>query len=523
MATNNAAAPADEPGQPPALTTAALAQQAPGAVVEQKITPFEVSGGTDASGKLLPVDYEKLTRDFGATRITPELLERFERVTGRKPHRFMRRGIVLSHRELDVILDRYEKGEPFFLYTGRGPSSDSMHKYMHSEKITIEDSRRYARENAKDIIAIGFDPAKTFIFTDTEYLSSSRAFYENVISMAKRITINQIKGTFGFNDENNIGEFFFCAIQSAPAFATSFPHIFGDNHNKVRNIPCLIPCAIDQDPYFRQTRDKAQKLKYRKPSLLHSVFLPALQGPGSKMSASVDSSAIFLTDTPNQIKSKINKHAFSGGQDTLEKHRELGGRAKDDVPFQYLTFFMEDDDELERLRAGYEAGEILTGEMKQTCIKYLQQYVAEFQERRKRTTEEVRQEFMTPRKLEYKGNPNPIKAVDGLDSTKAESLKKKDSKDKENSHKSQQQQQQSPQAPAQSASTAAPTESQSPLTPNVDSATHVGNSSKSPDSHAKKMSLGGKTKISVSEETEDGTDANGSPTSRLKRLSVSQA
>lgn len=30
-------------------------------------------------------------------------------------------------REFDKILDRYEQGKPFFLYTGRGPSSDSMH------------------------------------------------------------------------------------------------------------------------------------------------------------------------------------------------------------------------------------------------------------------------------------------------------------------------------------------------------------------------------------------------------------
>ncbi len=30
-------------------------------------------------------------------------------------------------RELNVILDRYEKGQPFFLYTGRGPSSGAMH------------------------------------------------------------------------------------------------------------------------------------------------------------------------------------------------------------------------------------------------------------------------------------------------------------------------------------------------------------------------------------------------------------
>lgn len=63
-----------------------------------------------------------------------------------------------------------------------------------------------------------------------------------------------------------------------------------------------IPCAIDQDPYFRMTRDVAQRLHIAKPSLIHARFLDALQGPGSKMSASVDSSAIFMKDTPNQIK-----------------------------------------------------------------------------------------------------------------------------------------------------------------------------------------------------------------------------
>lgn len=119
---------ADEPGQLPALTTLSLAEKAPASkAVAQVVTPFDVSGGVDESGKLLPVDYDKLVREFGATRISKELLERFERVTGRRPHRFMRRGIVFSHRDLNLILDRYEKGQPFYLYTGRGPSSDSMH------------------------------------------------------------------------------------------------------------------------------------------------------------------------------------------------------------------------------------------------------------------------------------------------------------------------------------------------------------------------------------------------------------
>ena len=51
-------------------------------------------------------------------------MARIERVTGKKPHRFLRRGIFFSHRELDKILDLYEQGKKFYLYTGRGPSSE---------------------------------------------------------------------------------------------------------------------------------------------------------------------------------------------------------------------------------------------------------------------------------------------------------------------------------------------------------------------------------------------------------------
>ena len=421
---------ADEPGQPPALTNLSLATQH-----QQIITPFDVSGGVDEKGKLLPVDYDKLVRDFGANLISKELLERFHRVTGHKPHRFMRRGIVFSHRELNLILDRHEKGQPFFMYTGRGPSSDSMHvghtvpfeftkwlqdvfdvplvimmsddeKLMHSQKIDVQDSRKFTRANVKDIIAVGFDPKKTFIFSNLDFVGG--AFYENICRMAKRITINSMRGTFGFNDSNNVGEYFFCATQSASAFATSFPHIFGSDKKKVESIPCLIPCAIDQDPYFRQCREHAEKMKFKKPALIHAIFLPALQGPGSKMSASEDISAIFMNDTPARIKNKINKYAFSGGQDTAELQRELGGNTKNDVPFQYLTFFLEDDDELERIRAAYETGQMLTGEIKQVCIRELQAYVQGFQERRAKVTDDTVSLYMDARPLEWHRNPNPV-------------------------------------------------------------------------------------------------------------------
>lgn len=103
-------------------------EMATGPVSKQVIDPWNVQGEIGVDGVAKAINYLNLVEDFGTRLLAADgLLERFEKVTGHKPHRFMRRGIVFSHRDLDLILDRYESGEPFFLYTGRGPSSDSMH------------------------------------------------------------------------------------------------------------------------------------------------------------------------------------------------------------------------------------------------------------------------------------------------------------------------------------------------------------------------------------------------------------
>jgi len=119
------------------------------------------------------------------------------------------------------------------------------------------------------------------------------------------------------------------------------------------------------------TRDVAQKLKYSKPASIYSTFFPALQGKKTKMSSSDANSGILLTDSAADIKKKINKYAFSGGQATLELHKELGADLDVDVPFQYLQFFLEDDEQLEDIRKKYGSGEMMTGEVKQVLIGVL--------------------------------------------------------------------------------------------------------------------------------------------------------
>ncbi|PRT52777.1 Tryptophan--tRNA ligase, cytoplasmic [Wickerhamiella sorbophila] len=391
---------------------------------QQKITPWEVAGATQ-DGVDQGIDYDKLVKEFGSKRISEETLARFEKLTGHRPHLLLRRGMFFSERDLDSILDRYEQKKPFFLYTGRGPSSDSMHlghmipftftkwlqdvfdvplviemtddeKFLFKPTLTLEQTYGFYKDNAKDIIAVGFDPKKTFMFSDLDFMGG--AFYRNVVKVSRQITTSTARAVFGFKDSDPIGRLHFASIQISSSFSNSFEHLFGTN----ASIPCLIPCAIDQDPYFRVARDVAFKLRYPKPALIHSKFFPALQGPSSKMSASSETSAIFMTDTANQVKKKINKYAFSGGQVSVEEQRRLGGNCDVDVAFQYISFFLEDDAELEGIRQKYTSGELLTGELKAIAIKLLQEFITSFQDRRAKVTDEDVMHFAdTKRRYEW--------------------------------------------------------------------------------------------------------------------------
>ena len=380
---------------------------------EQIVDPWDVKGAT-IDGVNQAIDYSKLIEQFGTQPITDELLQKLEAKIG-KLHHLIRRQIFFSHRDLQNIIDK-----PFYLYTGRGPSSSSMHlghlvpfiicrwlqktfdipiviqltddEKFYFKDLKLEQTTKFAYENVKDIIACGFDLTKTFIFINSEYMNPP--FYKNICKINRLITTSQSKNCFGFKDSDSIGKLSFVSVQASPAFSSSFPHIFGDH-----NYHCLIPCAIDQDPYFRLTRDCAQRLKAPKPILLLAKFFPALQGPFSKMSSSDDTSAIFLTDTPNQIKKKINKYAFSGGRDTMEEHRKLGGNPDVDTSYQYLTFFLEDDQELKTLYNAYRSGELLSGELKAKCIAVLQQVVGDFQKERAKVTDAMAMEYMNTKRI----------------------------------------------------------------------------------------------------------------------------
>ncbi len=363
---------------------------------EFRITPYDVKG---------KVDYDKLIKDFGVKKITNSDLDRIKKLAG-EIHPYFKRGIYFAHRDLKWILDEYEKGNKFFLYTGIGPSG-GIHighigtwilvkwlqekfdtelwfqftddeKFMYSKNKSFEDIEKYTYENMLDIIALGFNPKKTYFLIDTKHAG---IMYPEAIKVAKKITFSTIKASFGFNDSNNIGSIFFTAMQTVPIF---LPNIL----RKERR-PCLIPLGIDQDPHFRISRDVVEKLGHQKPAILHAKFMPALTGPEGKMSSSLSEKAILLTDSPKEVERKIKKYAFSGGQSTIKEHREKGGNPDVDVSFQWLKYFEYDDKKLAQIEKDYRSGKMLTSELKDYLIEKINVFLKEHQKKREKAKNQI--------------------------------------------------------------------------------------------------------------------------------------
>jgi len=355
-----------------------------------RVTPWEVTG---------KIDYDRLVKEFGTQHINTGLLEQIKKLAG-ELHPLLRRKIFFCHRDLDKLLDEYEAGRKFFLYTGRGPSGNTHighlvpwiftkwlqerfkanlyfqftddEKFLFNPELTLEDTKKLAYENALDVVALGFDAKKTRFIIDTEHI---RKLYPHALRVAKKLTFSTAKAVFGFTPETNVGSIFFTSIQSAPCF--------------LENRPCLIPLAIDQDAHFRITRDIAPKLGFRKPALIHSIFLPGLTG-SAKMSSSIPGDAIFTTDTEEEVRQKIKKYAFSGGQPTIAEHRKKGGNPDVDVSYQWLRILFEPNDEkLKRIHDDYKSGKLLTSELKEILIEKVNTFLKHHQQEREKARKKI--------------------------------------------------------------------------------------------------------------------------------------
>lgn len=355
-----------------------------------EVTPYRVEGR---------VDYAAYAKKFGISIIDKRIEDRISKHTG-ELHYLFRRKIFFGYRDLDFVLDEYEKGNPFYLYTGIAPSGSmtlghllsfmmTQHlqekfgaevliqipdeeKFLIKEGLTLERVHELAYDDAANVLALGFDRKKTKVFFDTEY---AKTMYRQAVRVAKRITFSMVKDAFGFTNENNVGSIFYTSMQAVPAFLKSV--------QLGRNVPCLIPLGLDQDVHFRVARDAIAKLGYYKPAILHSIFLPSLSGKQKMSSSASDiNDTIYLSDTPEVVEKKVHR-AITGQQSTAELQKKLGGDPEKCSVCQYYKYLFETDDKkLEKIFDGERKGTLLAGEHKDDLAKRINRFLEEHRKKK---------------------------------------------------------------------------------------------------------------------------------------------
>ena len=325
-------------------------------------------------------------------------------------HHFFSRNIIVAHRDFGKVAKCIESKKPFINITGIA-SSGSFHLghkadidlfrffkqqgaknyfcvcdldgYLSrpDKKVpSLEQAKKIAVENAADALALGIDKEDIKVQSRRE-----TRYYEFTLELSKKITKNMFEAIYGHLD---LGKVSANLLQYSDILHGQLQEFEG-------KMPSITGIGLDQDPHARLTRDIAKRLPYslEVPSFIYFRHQSGLK-EGTKMSASQPDTAIFLKDSPKDVERKIG-NAFTGGRNTLEEQRKLGGNPEICKVHELLLFHLEDEKELKRIWSECRQGKWLCRECKQYAAKFLNSFLKQHQRRAK-------SEFKTAEKIVVK-------------------------------------------------------------------------------------------------------------------------
>jgi tryptophanyl-tRNA synthetase len=309
------------------------------------------------------------------------------------------RKIIIAQRDFDKIEQCIQNKKPFSQLTGIA-SSGSYHlghkldidfylifkKLGAKSKFVISDidayisredykvpnldkSKEYALDNLMDLLALGVDK-------DDIYLQSNQKpqYYTLSYEISKKITENMFRAIYGHSDYGKLGS---VLLQIADILHIQLPNEFGKS-------PTITGIGIEQDPHARITRDISKRCNYdfETPSFFYFQHQSGLK-EGKKMSSSEPDTAIFLNDTSDEVKRKINK-SFTGGRITLEEQKEKGGQPQICKIYEIFKFHNADDEFLNQTFNKCKNGELLCGECKKNCVSFLNKFLKEHKNKKEK-------------------------------------------------------------------------------------------------------------------------------------------
>ncbi|MEA3515443.1 MAG: tryptophan--tRNA ligase [Nanoarchaeota archaeon] len=337
----------------------------------------------DVYGSELVEDYAKVVRDFGLEEFDPSIFP--------EPSRIMRRGEVFAGRGLKIIADCIKNKKPFYVLSGIMPTGDKLHfgsklvveqiayfqkhgakayilvadlEAMASRGVTLEQAKQRALDfHIPAYIALGLDPKKTIFYFQSENKDVVHLAYE----FAKKITLNEFKSIYGSADPGRI----MSAVTQVADMV--YPQL-------EERMPGIIPVGIDQDPHIRLARDVIRRVKDKKLFPISSIyhkFTASLDG-SIKMSKSRSESCIELPEDVKSVSKKI-KRALTGGRDTVDEQKKLGGVPEKCMIFQiYKQHFIEDDSDLDNVYDKCRKGTLLCGQDKIDACEHMTRFMEDF-------------------------------------------------------------------------------------------------------------------------------------------------
>ncbi|MEM2110566.1 MAG: tryptophan--tRNA ligase [Candidatus Bathyarchaeia archaeon] len=355
----------------------------------------------DPFGTTLIEDYEHLYTEFGIQPFRP-LLPQIP-----NPSPAMRRGVIFGHRDFERIINAMKEDAEFAVMSGIKPSGEfhlgtlmTAREVIYFQQqgakafyciadveayedngIPFEQSEKIAVGNVADLLALGFDPNRGYI-----YRQSKEERVKNLaITFGRGATFATMKAIYG---ERHMGLYLSALIQAGDILLPQLKDFGGPK-------PTVVPVGVDQDPHLRFTRDIAAKFyrryKFIPPSSTYHKLIKALDG-GAKMSKRDPMSYFTLDEKPEVIAKKVS-YAFTGGRPTAEEQRRLGANPNICPIYDlYLFHFFERDEDVIKLyNEECRGGKILCGEDKARLIKIVTDFVKEHQRKRRQYIDKARE------------------------------------------------------------------------------------------------------------------------------------
>jgi len=365
------------------------------------LNPISEKTRLDPFGTTVIEDYERLYEEFGIQSFKPLLAE------VPKPTATMRRGIIFGHRDFERVLNTMKNHEEFAVMSGIKPTGEfhlgtlmtaceviyfqqqgatafyciaDVEAYEDNH-VPFERSEKYAVGNVADLLALGFDPQRGYIYRQ----SKEERVKDLAITFGRGVTLATMKAIYG---ERHMGLYLSALIQAGDILLPQLEEFGGPK-------PTVVPVGVDQDPHLRLTRDLASKFRRKynfiMPSSTYHKLIKALDG-SSKMSKR-DLMSFFTLNEKLEVIAKKISNAFTGGRATAEEQRRLGA-SPDICPIYDLYlfhFFKRDEDVIKLYNEECRGGKILCGEDKNRLIKIVTDFVKEHQRKRRQYIDKARE------------------------------------------------------------------------------------------------------------------------------------